>query len=125
MSNDTSDKASKRTALDRAELAFLTKILPRAQAAGEATAYHHFVTMLNPKYRGPNFKWDGFVLYAVGWAEASCWQSFSDAEWKRWKKDIVEAARTSAEYAAKRILKASGLLEWWPDPTRAADGDTP
>jgi len=107
--------------MSRSEMTFLVKILPRAQAVGEAIANHHFVTMLNPKYRGPNFKWGDFVPYAVGWAEASCWQSFSDAEWKRWKEDIVKAACTSAEYAAGRLLKKSGLLEWWPDPTRSEE----
>jgi len=111
--------------MSRSEATFLNKILPRAQAIGEAVANHWFVTMLNPKYRGDNFKWEGFIEFAVQWAKVSCWQPFTDAEWKRWEKEIVDAAGKSAEYAAKRILNESGLLEWWPDPTRAAGGDTP
>jgi len=111
--------------MSRSEATFLNKILPRAQAIGEAVANHWFVTMLNPKYRGDNFKWEGFIEFAVQWAKVSCWQSFTDAEWKRWEKEIVNAAGKSAEYAAKRILNESGLLEWWPDPRRAARAPTP
>ena len=105
--------------MSRSELTFLNKILPRAQLYGEAAAHHEFVVMLNPKYRGSNFKWEGFVALAVQRAEVSCWQSFTDREWKRWEKDIVEAAGKSAKHTAERLLKESGLLEWWPDPTRA------
>jgi hypothetical protein len=86
--------------------------------------------MLNPKYRGEAFRWEEFVPFAVRWAKVSCWQSFTDAEWKRWENKIVEAAGKSAEYAAKRILQESGLLDWWPDPTKkpapvSSEGDKP
>jgi hypothetical protein len=74
--------------------------------------------MLNPEHRGEAFRWEEFVPFAVRWAKVSCWQSFTDAEWKRWENEIVEAAGKSAEYAAKRILQESGLLQWWPDPTK-------
>lgn len=94
------------------------KILPKAQALGEAVANHEFVVMLNPKYRGPNWTWDKFVPRCVGQAEVTAWQSFTDREWKRWEKEIVGAAVNAAEHAAKRILEESGLLEWWPDPTK-------
>lgn len=104
--------------MSRSEVTFLNKILPRAQAIGEAVAYGQFTFMLNPKYRGDGFKWENFVPFAVRWAEVTCWQSFTDAEWKRWEKEIKEAAGKSAKYAAERILDESGLLEWWPDPTR-------
>lgn len=102
--------------MSRSEVTFLNKILPRAQAIGEAVANHQFVTMLNPKYRGEGFKWEEFVPFAVRRAEVSCWQPFTDAEWERWE-EIKAAACKSAEYAAKRLLDESGLLEWWPDPT--------
>ena len=98
------------------ERAFLTKVLPKAQGFGESCASHWFVCMLNPKSRGPNFKWENFVQFVVRKAEVSCWQSFSDKEWKLWEKEIKEAACKSAKYAAERILDDSGLLEWWPDP---------
>jgi hypothetical protein len=104
--------------MPRTEVAFLNKILPRAQAHGEAVANHEFVVMLNPKYRGVNFKWENFSASVVQSAEVTCWQSFTDREWEQWEKEIVEAAGKSAKYAAKRILDESGLLEWWPDPTR-------
>lgn len=104
--------------MSRSEVTFLNKVLPRAQAVGEAVANNQFVVMLNPKYRGEAFRWEEFVPFAVRWAKVSCWQSFTDAEWKRWENEIVEAAGKSAEYAAKRILDESGLLQWWPDPTK-------
>jgi len=105
---------------------YLDKILPRAQAHGVWVAHHEFVTMLNPLYRGPNWTWDKFVPRCVGQAEVTVWQAFTDAEWKRWEKEIVEATGKSAEYAAKRILEESGLLEWWPDPTKKpADSEHP
>ena len=94
------------------------KILPRAQAHGVAVANSWFAVMLNPKYRGPNWTWDKFVPRCVGQAEVTAWHSFTDREWKRWEKEIVEAAVNAAEHAAKRILEESGLLEWWPDPTK-------
>lgn len=103
----------------------MSRLLPKghrdkAERIGEAIAYGQFTMLLNPKYRGDGFKWEGFVPFAVRWAKVSCWQSFTDAEWKRWEKEIKEAAGKSAEYAAKRILDESGLLEWWPDPTKKA-----
>ena len=104
--------------MSRSEVTFLNKVLPRAQAVGEAVANHQFVCMLNPEHRGEAFRWEEIVPFAVRWAKVSCWQSFTDAEWKRWENEIVEAAGKSAEYAAKRILQESGLLQWWPDPTK-------
>lgn len=94
------------------------KILPRAQAHGYAVANHEFACMLNPKYRGPNWTWDKFVPRCIEQAEVTVWQSFTDREWKRWEKEIVEAAGKSAEHAAEEVIRTSGLLEWWPDPTK-------
>ena len=94
------------------------KILPRAQAHGLAVAHNEFVTMLNPLYRGPNWTWNKFVPRCVGQAEVTVWSSFSARDFKKWKEEITEATCKSAEYAAKRILEESGLLQWWPDPTK-------
>lgn len=97
----------------------------RAQAHGEAVAHHEFAVMLNPKYRGGDFKWEGFVPFAVRWAQVSVWQGFTDREWNKWESELKDAAGLSAKYAAERLLKDSGILEWWPDPTRAARAPTP
>jgi hypothetical protein len=102
----------------RYEKTFLTKILPRTHAIAESAANHEFVVMLNPKYRGANFKWENFPRFVERTAEVMCWRPFTDSEWRRWEKEIKEEVRESAKRAAERILKESGVLEWWPDPTR-------
>jgi len=94
------------------------KILPRAQAHGVAVANHEFASMLNPLYRGPNWTWGKFVPRCGEKAECTVWQAFSDRDWKRWEKEIVEAAGKSGRHAAEEVLRTSGLLEWWPDPTK-------
>ena len=104
--------------MTRSEKLFQDRVLPKAERIGESVAHEQFILMLNPRFRHKDFEWEEFVPIAVGWAKVSCWQSFADSEWKQWEKEIKEAAGKSAEYAAKRILKTSGLLEWWPDPTK-------
>jgi len=105
---------------------YLDKILPRAQAHGVWVAHHEFVTMLNPLYRGPNWTWDKFVPRCVGQAEVTVWSSFSARDFKKWEKEITEAAGKSAKWSAEEILRDSGLLQWWPDPTKKpADSEHP
>jgi len=94
------------------------KVLPRAQAHGVAVANHEFACMLNPLYRGPNWTWDKFVPRCGEKAEVTVWQAFSDRDWLKWEKEITEAAGKSGRHAAEEVLRTSGLLEWWPNPTR-------
>lgn len=91
---------------------FLNKILPRAQQVGYAVPYNLFVSMTNPKNRGPNWDWNNFVTLSVKTTEATCWQSFSDSEWKKWEAKIKETAMGTAKIHAESILKDSGVLEW-------------
>ena len=91
---------------------FLNKILPRAQQVGYAVPYHLFVTMINPENRGSNWDWNNFVERAVSGTEVTCWQSFTDREWKKWEAKIKEAAMSTAKIHAEQIIKDSGVLEW-------------
>jgi hypothetical protein len=93
---------------------YIEKILPRVKQHADAVVQHEFATMLNPKYRGPNWRWDKFVDFATRWAKTTVWQSFTDAEWKRWQKKIESDARRIAKITAERLMKESGILEWWP-----------
>lgn len=85
----------------------------RAQAHGNVVAYEEFITFLNPKYRGINFKWQDFEKMTVELAEATVYQQFSDIEWKHFEKQIKETAKKSAKFNARHCLEASGILEWW------------
>lgn len=91
---------------------YLNKILPRAQQVGYAAPYNLFVSMTNPKNRGPNWDWNNFVDRAVKMTEVTCWQSFTDKEWKNWEKEIKEDAMKTAKIHAEKILSDSGILEW-------------
>ena len=97
---------------DSDTIAFLNKILPRAQQVGYVVPYHEFVCMANPKNRGPNWDWNKFVERAVSRTEVTCWQSFTDREWKKWEAKIKEAAMSTAKIHAEQIIKDSGVLEW-------------
>jgi hypothetical protein len=89
--------------------------LDRARSFGVEVAYEEFTSMLNPKYRGHAFQWAGFVAWSGRRAEVSCWQAFSEAEWKSWKDELKQAAREAAEARAQAIVEKSGILEWWQD----------
>jgi len=91
---------------------FLNKILPRAQQVGYAVPSDFFITMINPENRGPNWDWNNFVKRAVRMTEVTCWQSFTDPEWKKWEAKIKEAAMSTAKIHAESILTDSGVLEW-------------
>jgi len=104
MGCEMSDNSETRT--------FLNKILPRAQQVGYVVPYHEFVSMTNPANRGPNWDWNKFVDRAVSMTEVTCWQSFTDREWKKWEAKIKEAAMSTAKIHAESILRDSGVLEW-------------
>ena len=93
----------------------------KARNFGEIVAYEEFIVMLNPKYRGGKFQWSEFVNWCARRSE-SCWQAFSASEWEKWKPELKQAAREAAEAKAQSVLKSSGIMEWWPDPTRSSEG---
>ena len=79
---------------------------------GYAVSSHHFIVMVNPKSQGSAWDWNKFVDRAVKMTEATCWQSFSDREWKKWEKEIKQIATSTAKIHAEQIIKDSGVLEW-------------
>jgi hypothetical protein len=85
-----------------------------AQNHGRATATHLFVSMLNPKYRGPNFTWDIFVRMASKTARATVYQGFSDADWNRYGPLLKESAGDSARLVAMELLRDSDVQSWLP-----------
>lgn len=94
---------------------WLNQILPRVQDHSRAVAYDTFVNFLNPKYRGPNWKWSFFREYTIRQVKISVYQSFSDEEWGIFESQILETAEHNARFWAEEILKDSGILEWWPN----------
>ena len=79
---------------------------------GYAVPSHHFIVMVNPKSQGSAWDWNNFVDRAVKMTETTCWQSFSDREWKKWEKEIKQIATSTAKIHAEQIIKDSGVLEW-------------
>lgn len=98
---------------------YTNRILPLSRAHGRSCAVHMFAIMLHPKRRGVKWKWEAYVAEAVESAVETASMPFSDHDWKRWRAEIEEAAGTEARYTAERMLKQSGILEWWPNPERA------
>ena len=87
-------------------------IVSRAQQIGYAIPYSHFVFFVNPKMQGQNWNWNNFVDSAVKKTEITCWQAFSDKEWKKWEKEIKKIASSTAKIHAEEIIRDSGVLEW-------------
>jgi hypothetical protein len=87
-------------------------IVSRAQQMGYAVPSHHFIVMINPKYQGSAWDWNNFVDRAVEMTDVTCYQSFSDKEWKKWEKDIRQIATSTAKIHAEQIIRDSGVLEW-------------
>jgi hypothetical protein len=87
-------------------------IVSRAQQMGWAVPYDYFVKMVNPKYQGSAWDWNNFVNLAVRMTNVTCYQSFSDKEWKKWEKDIRQIATSTAKTHAEEIIRDSGVLGW-------------
>ncbi len=92
---------------------FLKDGIQRAQAHGDSVAMHEFLVFMNPRYRGPNWRWGDFKKHVIQAADVTVWQNFSDEEWKAWESEIRASTKTSASYAADRVLQTSGLMDWW------------
>ena len=87
-------------------------IVSRAREMGHIVPYDYFVKMVNPKYQGSAWDWNNFVNLAVRMTNATCYQSFSEKEWKKWEKEIRQIATSTAKIHAAEIIKDSGVLEW-------------
>ena len=87
-------------------------ILSRAQQMGYVVPYSHFIFMINPEYQGTAWDWNNFVNLAVRMTNVTCYQVFSEKEWKKWEKEIRQIATSTAKIHAEQIIKDSGVLEW-------------
>jgi hypothetical protein len=80
-----------------------------ARSIGQSVAYSNFVLMLNPKFRGKNFKWENLEDLAARMA-ASHVGLVGD-----FGKDHVkmqEEAAKSARYTIQYCFKESNVKEW-------------
>lgn len=95
---------------------YCAKITLRVQANGRAAATHLFVLTLNPKYRGPNFRWSYLEDEAAEYAVTMSYSGFTDREWNTFKALIKEDAAHSARLTIRELLKDSGVETWLPLP---------
>ena len=84
-----------------------------ARDYGVAVAYDEFITMLNPKNRGPAFRWENFPARAAKMAQVTVYQAFSDEEWACFRRQIQEEAEKSAWDTSEMCLQKSGILDWF------------
>jgi len=86
------------------------KRLSIAQQVGQSVAYDLFVMMLNPKYRGENFKWENLKNIAMSLAD--CQVGLAGV----FGKDLLrmkEIARRSAGFTIDSCLKESDIQSWY------------
>ena len=95
---------------------YLQRHILQAQAYGNATATHLFISMLNPKMRGEKFTWERFADIAERHAEVTAWQGFSEWAYRRYGPLIKEDAANSARISAERCLRDSDVQSWLPLP---------
>ena len=93
---------------------YVDTIEPQVEGLAHAIVHHTFVSMLNPKYRGPAWRWENFPDFCARHAAATCWSSFSSDDWARWKEDIQQDIAARAAGYAQECLDTSGILDWWP-----------
>lgn len=97
---------------------YRAECLPRVRETVQTTVIHEFLTLLNPRYRGAGWKWSKFEAHCLRWAEIHVRNAFGADEWELWGEVARKDARRLARLAARRMLDESGILVWWPDPTR-------
>lgn len=84
-----------------------------AASHGTSVAVTLFATMLNPEYRGPNFKWENLADMAAEQAKKSVGLSFSNQNaFKRYRNEIEHTASKWARYEADRLLRESNVMDW-------------
>jgi hypothetical protein len=94
------------------------EIFPRVRETVAAVVRHEFLTLLNPRYRGDGWDWKKFERYCLRWTEIHVRNAFGEEEWSQWGKQAQRDARRLTKLEVQTFLKESGILEWWPDPTR-------
>jgi hypothetical protein len=86
-----------------------------AQSHVEAIIYREFIAMLNPKYRGPAFRWDLFPNTVLRTCDVSLFNSFPLNAYEKWETEIRAVGHNHAQMVVKKIMEESGILEWWPE----------
>ena len=89
------------------------KYVKIAQTHVEATIYQQFIFMLNPKYRGPAFRWDLFPDTVLKTCDVTLYNSFPLETFEKWEKEIKDIGRIHAQSVIKRVMDESGILDWW------------
>lgn len=82
-----------------------------ASGLGEATAYSHFLMFLNPKFRGPKFKWVNLPDLAASMARC---QVGLAGNFGRDQSAMENQAAHMARYTVERCLRESAVQDWLP-----------
>jgi hypothetical protein len=82
-----------------------------ARGVGSAVAYDLFVVMLNPKFRGSEFRWVNLEDMAARQASSSLGMQ---GDFGKDHNKMQEAAADYARYIIKACLKDSGVENWLP-----------
>lgn len=82
-----------------------------ARQLGEATAYSHFLMFLNPKFRGPKFKWDDLPELAAKMARG---QVELAGSFGRDRKAMEDQAAHTARHTIERCFRESKIKDWLP-----------
>ncbi len=80
--------------------------IKRAKALGEAVAEELFTSMQNPRYRGPNFKWEGYSDMAAQFARVQAFTAFPHQIGEDIETVAAEAARQKASELLNKTLNS-------------------
>ena len=79
---------------------------------GEEMAATMFAAFLNPACRGPNFSWEEFSEIVGSLSETQAGMALPVKPTRKQER----IAREAGIREAKRLLKESDILNWWPNP---------
>lgn len=85
-----------------------------ARSYGEAVAHSNFIWFLNPKNRGPNFRWSDLEHICSSQAKFGIYTCSTKGDWGKDQKEMEKQAATSAKYTIQRCLKESDVENWIP-----------
>jgi hypothetical protein len=78
----------------------------------ETIVYKFFVSMINPKYRGVNFKFSELEIYAESQVKHHFPLTYHYLNSEKIKKEMLKYAIEHAKYIARNILKESDIENW-------------
>lgn len=82
-----------------------------ARAVGASVAHNMFTAMLNPKFRGKNFRWEHLEDMAAGMTVGL---GLTGPYPESVEKEMQGIAAVSARYTVQFCLKESNVQEWMP-----------